>query len=186
MNPPWCAEVSLRRAATAWFPRGVVGSVIAGVLALTGCAPSPAEVRREARQSQDLVTTQYRDVLGPLTEVGTFAFSNGAWSGCRDFGGAARYQVTGRIDPDPEDVGPLVDRVIDRLAATGVRVRRIHPQDKDPVIFADVRNGVTFEFYGYALEPYVLFDIFGPCIEMDDLARGFIDAGPTSLEPGGE
>jgi len=143
-------------------------------------------VRSEARQSKDLVTTQYRDVLGPLTEVGTFAFSNGAWSGCGDFGGKAQYEVTGRIDPDPEDVGPLVDRVVDRLAAAGVRVWRIHPQDKDPVTFTVVRDGVTIEFYGYALDPYVLFDVFGQCIEMDDLARELIDAGPTSLDPGGE
>lgn len=156
-----------------------------GAVLLAGCGPSPAEVRTEARQSRMLVTTQYRNVLGPLTEVGTFAFSNGAWSGCGDFGGKALYEVTGRIDPPSEDVGPLVERVVDRLAAAGVRVRRIHPQDDDPVTYAVVRDGVTIELYHYAPDPFVLFDVFGPCIEMGDVARELIDAGPTSLDPRG-
>lgn len=181
MNPPWRAD---RRVGRVRFAGIAIVAVTAGALALAGCGPSPDEVRAEAQRSKAHVTRQSRDVLGPLTAVGTFAFTNGAWSGCGDFGGKALYEVTGRIDPAPEDGGPLVDRVVDRLAAAGVRLRRIHPQEKDPVTFAVLSDGVTMEFYGYALDPYVLFDIIGPCLDVDDLDRGLIDAGPTSLDLG--
>ncbi len=185
MNPPWRADAGTG-------PVGRVGRVgfagvamLAGALALPGCGPSPDEVLAEARRSKNHVRTQSRDVLGPLATVGSFAFSHGAWSGCGDFGGKALYEVTGRIDPAPQDAGPLVDRVVDRLAAGGIRVRRIHPQEEDPVTFAVLRDGVTMEFYGYTSDPYVLFDIIGPCLDVDDLDRELIDARSTSLDLGG-
>lgn len=184
MNPPWHSDRSVGRVGRAPLT-GLAGIlVVAAALALPGCGPSPDDVRAEAARSKARVTTQSRDVLGPLTAVGTFAWADGAWSGCGDFGGKALYEVTGRIDPAPEDVGPLVDRVVDRLAAKGVRLRRIHPQEEDPVTFAVVRDDVTMEFFGYALDPFVLFDIIGPCLDVDDLDRELIDARPTSLRLG--
>ena len=185
MNLPWRADGGTG-------PVGRVGrvglagvTVLAGALALPGCGQSPDEVRAEARRSMHHVRTQSRDVLEPLATVGSFAFSRGAWSGCDDFGGKVLYEVTGRIDPGAEGSGPLVDRVVDTLAAGGVLVRRIHPQEEDPVTFAVLRAGVTMEFYGYASDPYVLFDIIGPCLDVDDLDRELIDAGSTSLDLGG-
>lgn len=160
--------------------RLTVTAVIAGALALPGCGPSPDEVRAEARTSESQVTRLSRDVLGQLTSVGTVDRPEGTWSGCGDLGGRALYEVTGRIAPRPDDVGPLADRVVETLASGGLRLRPIDPQEDDPVILEVVRNDINVQFFGYSSNPLVLFDIIGPCLDVGDLDSELIG---TPAEP---
>lgn len=156
-------------------------AVIAGALALPGCGPSPDEVRAEARTSESQVTRLSRDVLGALTSVGTVDRPEGTWSGCGDLGGRALYEVTGRIAPRPDDVGPLADRVVETLASGGLRLRPIDPQEDDPVILEVVRNDINVQFFGYSSNPLVLFDIIGPCLDVGDLDSELIATPPELL-----
>lgn len=184
MNLLLCADGAVGRAGRAGRVGRALVAMAVGPLVLAGCAPSTDEVRAETRSSKQHVTAQSREVLEPLAAVGTFAFAYGRWSGCGDFGGKVLYEVSGRIDPAPGDVGPLVERVVDRVAAAGVRLRRTSRQDADTVTFAAVREGVIMEFYGYEQDPYVLFYIIGPCLDVDDLDRKLLDARRTPFDPG--
>lgn len=135
----------------------------------------------EARRSQVQVTSLSRDVIGALTTLSSLRFSDANWTACDDFGGKALYQVTGRLDPPARSVVPLVDEVAETMAASGMKLRRVNPQEDDPVTREVVRNGINIRFLGYPDQPHVLFDITGPCLDVDDLDRELIDRPPVPL-----
>lgn len=161
---------------------GLAGGLLAGAVALSGCSASPDEVRADAAASKAHVLGLSRDVLAVLPALGTFKEPTlGDWSGCDDFGGKVLYHVTGRLDPHPDVEGPLADRVVSALGATGLRLRPVEPGRDDPVTLEAVREDVNVQFSGYSSEPFVLFDISGPCLDVGDLDGELLDETGETL-----
>ncbi|MGH8894013.1 MAG: hypothetical protein ACRDWY_12020 [Actinomycetes bacterium] len=167
----------------------LAGGLLAGAVALSGCSASPEEVRAEAAGSKAHVLDVSGDVLGRLTGLGSFKPPTlGSWSGCDDFGGKVLYHVTGRLDPTPGAGAGLADRVVSTLRPTGLRLRPVYPDQDDPVTLEGVRDDVNVQFSGYASEPFVLFDISGPCLEVGDLDHELLkEQGETlAFDRGGQ
>lgn len=173
--PPEVDVVGLARG-----PR-VAGGLLAGAVALSGCAASPDDVRAQAAASEAHVLEVSRSVLGELAHLGTFKEpTTGAWSGCDDLGGKVLYHVTGRLDPGPDVTGPLADRVVATLEPTGLRLRPVGPGD-DPVTLEAVRDDVNVQVTGYTSRAPVLFDISGPCLDVGDLDRELLGEQARTL-----
>lgn len=177
VRPP---EDGLLGAARRRLPPGVdvvemAGGLLAGVVALAGCSAPPDEVRAQAVDSKTHVLDVSRDVLSRLTALGSFKPPTlGTWSGCDDIGGRVMYHVTGRLDPAPETARPLADRVVATLQPAGWRLEPVRPGEDDPVTLEAVRGDVNVQFSGYASQPFVVFDISGPCLEVGDLDVGLM------------
>ena len=165
--------------------RDLLGGLVAGAVALTGCGPSAAEVRTDAADSKAHVLEVSRDVLGPLTADGTFPQPpRGSWSGCDDLGGKALYQVSARLDPPHDIPGPLVEAVRARLSEAGLSMRAEGPTDAPVLTLRGVRDHVRVRVTGYRDEPVVLFDLFGPCLEVGDLDTELWGEQPEQLDLG--
>ncbi|HEX6936779.1 MAG TPA: hypothetical protein VF227_09680 [Actinomycetes bacterium] len=153
----------------------LAGGLLAGAVALAGCSAPPDEVRAQAVDSKTHVLDVSRDVLSRLTALGSFKSPTlGTWSGCDDIGGRVMYHVTGRLDPAPETARPLADRVVATLQPAGWRLEPVRPGEDDPVTLEAVRGDVNVQFSGYASQPFVVFDISGPCLEVGDLDVGLM------------
>ncbi|MGH8970066.1 MAG: hypothetical protein ACRDV1_08985 [Actinomycetes bacterium] len=180
--PPQVDVVELEGGDAMRVGPGAAIPVLAGALALSGCASSPGDVRAAAERSRSHVREVSAGVLSTLGGLGTpYGTTTGVWEGCHDIGGEAEYHVTGRLDPPDEasDASggppagpgarrPLVVRVVDALADTGWRLEQAWPGD-DPVTLQAVHDGVRVQISGYTSAPFVLFVIAGPCIEVGDL-----------------
>ena len=165
--------------------RDLLGGLLAGAVALTGCAPSAAEVRADAATSKAHVLEVSRDVLGPLTADGAFPQPpRGSWSGCDDLGGKALYQVSARLDPADDRTGRLVDAVRARLSAAGLSLQADGPADATVLTLRGVRDQVRVRVTGYRDRPVVLFDLFGPCLEVGDVDEQLWHEQPEQLDLG--
>ena len=158
--------------------------LLAGAMALSGCGPSPDEIRSEATGSKAEVVRVSREVLAELTTVGRLLGpAEGMWRSCRDKAGWLQYFVTGRIDPPPgstaDDV--LVDRVRSALAPKGYRLAVV--DDNGEVLTLEAVTGdVNVQVTGYTNDPFVLFDISGTCVEVDDLDGEFRYELPETVQ----
>jgi hypothetical protein len=165
--------------------RDLLGGLLAGAVALTGCSPSAAEVRAEAADSKAHVQQVSRDVLGPLTADGTYPQPpRGSWSGCDDLGGKVRYQVSARLDPPDASSGRLVDAVRTRLSEAGLSLQADGPADAEVLTLRGVRDDVRVRVTGYRDAPVVLFDLFGPCLEVGDVDKELSHEQPEPLDLG--
>ena len=68
----------------------------------------------------------------------------------------------------------MADRVVAALAPSGWRLRPVYPGRDDPVTLEAVRDEVNVQFSGYRSQPFVLFDISGPCLDVGDLDDEFL------------
>jgi len=158
--------------------------LLAGAMALSGCGPSPDEIRSEATGSKAEVVRVSREVVAELTTVGRLLGpAEGMWRSCRDKAGWLQYFVTGRIDPPPgstaDDV--LVDRVRSALAPKGYRLTVV--DDNGEVLTLEAVTGdVNVQVTGYTNDPFVLFDISGTCVEVDDLDGEFRYELPETVQ----
>lgn len=158
--------------------------LLAGAMALSGCGPSPDEIRSEATGSKAEVVRVSREVVAELTTVGRLLGpAEGMWRSCRDKAGWLQYFVTGRIDPPPgstaDDV--LVDRVRSALAPKGYRFAVV--DDNGEVLTLEAVTGdVNVQVTGYTNDPFVLFDISGICVEVDDLDGEFRYELPETVQ----
>lgn len=163
---------------------GLAGGLLAGAVALTGCGPSADEVRAAAADSKAHVLGVSRDVLAPVTAEGSYPEPpRGSWAGCDDIGGKVRYQLSARLDP-AGDTGRLVDVVRARLSASGLPLRADGPADADVLTLRGTRDDVRVRVTGYLSEPVVLFDLFGPCLEVGDLDAELTTEPPEQLDLG--
>lgn len=165
--------------------RDLIGGLVAGAVALTGCAPSAADVRARAAESKAHVLEVSRDVLGPLTADGTFPQPpRGSWSGCDDLGGKALYLVSARLDPPGDSPGPLVEAVAATLSEAGLSLRADGPADAPVLTLRGVRDQVRVRVTGYRDQPVVLFDLFGPCLEVGAVDAELWGEQPEQLDLG--
>jgi hypothetical protein len=159
--------------------------LVAGAVALTGCGPSAAEVRTDAADSKAHVLEVSRDVLGPLTADGTFPQPpRGSWSGCDDLGGKVLYQVSARLDPPDDSPGPLVDAVRARLSEAGLSLQADGLDDAKVLTLRGTRDHVRVRVTGYRDLPVVLFDLFGPCLDVGDVDEELWHEQPELLDLG--
>ncbi len=163
--------------------RDLLGGLLAGAVALTGCSPSAAEVRADASDSKAHVLRVSREVLGPLTADGTYPQPpRGRWSGCDDLGGKVLYQVSARLDPPDGSPGPLVDAVRARLSEAGLSLQADGPADAEVLTLRGVQDEVRVRVTGYRDRPVVLFDLFGPCLEVGDVDEELWHEPPEQLD----
>ena len=150
--------------------------VLAGAVALSGCAPSHDEIRANAAQSKAAVTDVSNEVLDAMTALGQlYDHAEGEWRQCRDDErGWLSYFITGSLDPHPDSpaTGALVDQVIAALEPTGYRFGRVD-HFQDVLTWEAIKGEVNVQLTGYGGEPYVLFDISGGCVEVADLDGEF-------------
>jgi hypothetical protein len=138
-------------------------------------------VRAQAAGSKARVLAVSRDVLGPLATVGSFATPpRGQWSTCRDLGHQALYHVIARLDPPPTAAG-LAEVVRTRLRSAGLALRTM---SEDPLTSEGEQDGVTVQITGYRTETMVLFDIWGPCLDVGAVDDELLDEQPVQLEMG--
>ena len=145
--------------------------LIAGVVALSGCADSGSEIRTAAAHSRSGVMVVSRDVLSGVDDVAALPRpAQGSWRSCRDKEGWLQYFVTGRLDPLPDAAtgDRLVVRVTAALEQRRYQLRRIRPRDPHITLEA-VRGEVNVQLTGYPDEDVMLFDISGRCVEVGDL-----------------
>jgi hypothetical protein len=122
-----------------------------------------------------------RDVLGRLTDVGSFAWpAHGEWSTCHDVGHSVLYHVTARLDPPPT-TAPGLAAVRARLESAGLALRTM---SEDPWTLEGTQDGVTVQLTGYHPETMVLFDIWGPCLDVGELDDELLDEPAVLLEVG--
>jgi hypothetical protein len=160
----------------------LAAGLLAGAVALGGCAPSPAEARAAATRSQAHVRAESRALLAGLAGLGAFPLPpQGAWSGCDDVGGSVLYHVTARLEP-AAGAPPLVDTVRRRLAAAGVGLDEVPAAAADPVTLAGRRNGLHVQVTGYPARPEVLLDLSGRCLEVGDVDRDLLSRLPADLD----
>lgn len=158
--------------------------LLAGAVALSGCGPSPDEIRSAATGSKADVVQVSREVVAELITVGRLLGpAEGMWRSCRDKAGWLQYFVTGRVDPPPgstaDDV--LVDRVTAALAPKGYRLAVV--DDNGEVLTLEAVTGdVNVQVTGYTNDPFVLFDISGTCVEVDDLDGEFRYELPETVQ----
>jgi hypothetical protein len=149
--------------------------LLAGAVALSGCGPSPDEIRTNASGSKAEVVRVSRDVVTELTGMGRLLGpAEGMWRSCRDKAGWLQYFVTGRLDPAPASAADdvLVDRVRSALAPRGYRLAVV--EDTGEVLTLEAVTGdVNVQVTGYAEDPFVLFDISGTCVEVGELDGEF-------------
>ena len=158
--------------------------LLAGAVALSGCGPSPDEIRSEATGSKAEVVRVSREVVAELTTVGRLLGpAEGMWRSCRDKAGWLQYFVTGRVDPPPGSIADdtLVDRVRSALAPKGYRLAVV--DDNGEVLTLEAVTGdVNVQVTGYTNDPFVLFDISGICVEVDDLDGEFRYELPETVQ----
>ena len=158
--------------------------LLAGAVVLSGCSASPAEIRAAAATSKGAVVEVSQEVLGELTTVGRLPGpAEGVWRSCRDKAGWLQYFVSGRLDPLPEATRDpaLVDRVTSVLAPRGYRLGRVRP-DHEPITLEAVKGEVNVQVTGYTDQPFVVFDISGRCVEVDELDGELRDELPETVE----
>ena len=145
--------------------------LLAGAVALSGCSDSPTEIREAAATSKANVTEVSRDVIMGITSAGRFPIpAQGRWRGCRDKAGWLSYYVVGRADPHPDAPtdAALVDGVTAALAQRGYRLSLVR-QDGPTATLETVTGEVNVQVTGYSNQPFVLFDISGRCVRVDDV-----------------
>jgi hypothetical protein len=159
----------------------VTAPLLAGALALSGC--SAADVRAGARDSRSQVIDVSREALARMVAVGRLpAPARGSWRGCADFGGRMAYHVGGRLDPGDEAASLLTGRVTAALAPAGWPLRPVRSRPGDDVVTLEASvDGVTVQVTGYRTEPFVLFEVSGPCLEVGDLDDELRAEAPESV-----
>jgi hypothetical protein len=157
--------------------------LLAGAVALTGCSPSPDDIRSSAAKSRATVLDVSDEVLDEMTTLGQlFGPVEGQWRSCRDKAGWLQYYVEGRLDPAPDasadDV--LVDRVTAALAPRGYRLATVD-DDGEVLTLEAVTGEVNTQVTAYTSDPFVVFDISGGCVEVADLDGEFRYDPPEPL-----
>jgi len=151
--------------------RRTVVPLLAGAVALSGCSDSPEEIREAASTSKANVTEVAQDVIVGLTSAGRFPRpAEGSWRGCHNTAGWLSYYVVGRADPQPDAPtgAALVDGVTAALAQRGYRLSLVR-QDGATATLETVKGEVNVQVTGYSNQPFVLFDISGRCVRVDDV-----------------
>ena len=145
--------------------------LLAGAVALSGCSDSPTEIRAAAATSKGTVIEVSQDVLVGLTSAGRlFGPAQGRWRGCRDKAGWLHYYVSSRLDPRPDASGDsrLVNGVTAALGQRGYQLKVVR-QDGPTVTLEAVKGEVNVQVMGYSDQPFVVFDISGRCVRVDEV-----------------
>ena len=166
------------------LPR-LAGGLLAGAVAITGCAPSPSDARAQTAESKAHVRHLAGEVLGAAGGAGAYPKPpRGRWTSCDDLGGKVGYLVSARLDPAPGDDRPLLDEVRARLGDTGVTLRPVGAADGDPVTMQGDRDDVRVQVTGYVSRPLVLLELAGPCLDVGDLDADLLAEPPEAVDAG--
>lgn len=157
----------------------VAGGLLAGALALGGCAapgapPDPADARRAAGSSRFEVragATELLRAVAARARLAVVADAVGEWQPCDDIGGAVAYMVSARMVS--ARIEPAAGRVLESVRSTldelGVALARVQEAGRDVVVYRGRRGDLSVRVIAAPTDPVVLFDVVGPCVQVGAL-----------------